>query len=179
MERAEPREEKAVAELLMVPAVVEEGLAPQLGVRKDAPTIAFSRGAKRQKLYSLVADPMEQEMDLAALESGVLAKSSEASAASTVRTWVRLHHRWSPGSPTFPFTDGSIHATGTEPPVPIGTRPRRRRPCPCPRGCSNLIWPEEEECGRCCSLPGNYCQCMDCCIGRAPGDAGQRPPCPT
>ena len=44
---------------------------------------------------------------------------------------------------------GPEAATGLEPPVPIGTRPRRRRPCPCPRGYSNLIWPEEEECRRC------------------------------
>ena len=65
---------------------------------------------------------------------------------------------------------------GGEPLGPIGARPRRRRRCPCPRGCSNLIWPEEEECGRCCSLPGNYCQCMDCCVGRAPGDRGWRAP---
>ena len=96
--------------LQIVPMVVEKGLAPQLGVRKDAPTIAVSRGAKRQKLDSLVANPMEQEMDLAALEGDVLARSSEASAASTLRTWVRLHHRWFPGSPPFLFTAGSIRA---------------------------------------------------------------------
>ena len=108
----QPALQKATGEteLQIALIIVEKGLAPQLGVRKDAPTIAFSRGAKRQKLDSLVADPLEQEMDLAALESGVLAKSPEASAASTLRTWVRLHHCWCPGVPPFPITAGSLRA---------------------------------------------------------------------
>ena len=95
--------------------IVREAVAPQrLAKRRDAPVVAHTTGAKRNKSTSLLPTGQRAQL-LGKLREKNVARSSAGSYCSHMRAWLRLHRRWfGVDVPLIPITPLKIEAVASQ-----------------------------------------------------------------